>query len=61
MPSRLFIVALCSHAGKGLTSPCLFVVFNCIVVTFQCGILGQVLHLIVLIPGLCRLSNLDKN
>ena len=34
--------ALWSPAGKGLTSWLLFVMFNCVFVTFQCGILGQV-------------------
>ena len=41
MLSRLFIAALWSPEGKGLTSWLLFVVF---------GILGQVWFLIVLIP-----------
>ena len=31
---RLFICALWSHAGKGLTSWLLFVVYNCEIVTF---------------------------
>ena len=39
---RLFIAALWSPAGKGLTSWFPFVMFNCIFVTFTCGILGQV-------------------
>ena len=43
----LFIVALWSPDGKGLTSWLLFVMFNCIFVSFPCGILGQVLYLIV--------------
>ena len=34
----------------------LFAVFDCIFVTFQCGILGQVWYFIVLIPDLCRRS-----
>ena len=51
MFSRLFIVALWSPAGRGL-----FVMFNCVFVTFPCGILGQVWYLIVLIPDLCHLS-----
>ena len=42
MLSRLSIAALWSLAGKGLASWPLFVMFNCIFVTFQCGILGQV-------------------
>ena len=54
MLSRLFIAALWSLAGKGLTSWLLFVMFNCIFVTFPCGILGQEWYLIVSIPDLCR-------
>ena len=38
---RLCIAALWSPAGKGLTSWFLFVMFNCVFVTFPCGILGQ--------------------
>ena len=56
MPSRLFSAALWSLAGKGLTSWLLFVMFNCTFVTFQCGILGLVWYLIVLIPDFCPLS-----
>ena len=56
MLSRLFIVALCSPAGKRLTSWLLFVMFNCVFVTFPCGILGQVWYLIVSIPNLCHIS-----
>ena len=51
-----YIAALWSPAGKGLTSWLLFVMFNCVFVTFPCGILGQVWYLIVSIPDLCRLS-----
>ena len=46
MLSCLFIAALWSPAGKGLTSWLSFVIFNCAFVTFPCGILGQVLYLI---------------
>ena len=53
---RLLIASLLSPAGKGLTSWLLFVIFNCVFVTFPCGILGQVWYLIVLIPDLCCLS-----
>ena len=53
---RLFIAALWSPAGKGLTSCLLFVMFSCVFVTFPCGILDQVWYLIVSIPDLCRLS-----
>ena len=42
MLSRLFITALWSSAGKGLTSWLLFVMSSCDFVTFPCGILGQV-------------------
>ena len=41
MLSRLYIAALWSPAGKGLTSWLLFVTCNCVFVTFPCGILGQ--------------------
>ena len=54
--SRLFIAALWSPAGKGPTYWLLFVMFNCVFVTFPCAILGQVWHLIVSFPHLCRLS-----
>ena len=40
MLSNLFIAALWSPAGEGLTSWLLFVTFNCVFVTFPCGILG---------------------
>ena len=56
MLSRLFIAALRSPAGKGLTAWLLFVMFNYVFVTFPCGILGQVWYLIVSIPDLCRIS-----
>ena len=46
-----------SHAGKGLIAWLSFVMFNCVFVTFQCGILSQVWYLIELIPDLCHLSN----
>ena len=42
MLSPLFIAVLWSPAGKGLTSWLLVVMFNCVLVTFQCGILGHV-------------------
>ena len=48
--------ALWSLAGKGLTYWLSFVMFNCVFVTFPCGILGQVWYLIVSIPDLCCLS-----
>ena len=59
MLSRLFIAALWSPAGKGLTSRLLFVMFNCVFVTFPWGILGQIWCLIVSIPDLCHLSYFD--
>ena len=54
--SPLFISALWSPAGKGLSSWLLFVMFNCVFVTFPCGILGQVWCLTVSIPDHCCLS-----
>ena len=59
MLSCLFIAALWSPTGKGLTSLLLFVMVNYVFVTFPCGILGQVWYLIVLIPDLCRISYFD--
>ena len=56
MLSHLFFAALWSPAGKGLTSWFLLVMFNCVFVTFPCGILGQVWYLIVSIPYLYRLA-----
>ena len=61
MLSRLFIAALWSPAGKGLTSWLLFVMFNCVFDTFPCDLLGQVWYLIVSIPDRCRLSYLNEN
>ena len=53
---RLFIAALWAPAVKRLASWLSFVMFNCVFVTFPCGILGQVWCLIVSIPDLCCLS-----
>ena len=50
MLSRLFMAALWSLAGKGLT------LSHCVFVTLPCDILGQVWYLIVSIPDVCRLS-----
>ena len=44
-----------------LTSWLLFVMFNCVFVTFLCGILGQVWYIIVSILDLCRLSSFNLN
>ena len=55
MLSCLFIAALWSPAGKGLTSCSLVCDVLCVFVTFPCGILGQVWYLIVSIPDLCLL------
>ena len=55
---RLFLDALWSPAGKGLTSWLSFVVSNCVFVTLP-GILGQVWYLIVSIPNICCLSYFD--
>ena len=56
MLSRLLIATLWSPAGKGLTFWLLFVVLDCVVVTFPFGILGQVWYLIVSIHDLCPIS-----
>ena len=56
--SRLYIAALWSPAGNGLTSWLLFVMFNCVFVTFPCGILGQVWYLIVSISDLAAFLTL---
>ena len=56
---RLFIAALWSPAGKGLTSWLLFGNVYCIFITFPCGILGQAWYLIVSFPDLCLLSYLE--
>ena len=56
MLSRLFIAALWSHAGTWLS----FVMFNCVFVTFPCGILGQVWCLVVSIPDLCLISYFSR-
>ena len=58
MLSCLFIAAMWSPAGKGLTSWLSFVMFKCVFVTFPCGILGQVWYLIISISDLCHLSYL---
>ena len=50
---RLFIDALWSPAGKGLTSWLSFVMSNCEVAAFPLDIKGQVWCLIVSIPDLC--------
>ena len=57
--ARLFICALWSPAGKGLTSWFSFVV-STEVYHFPIGILGQVWYLIVSIPDLCILTYFSK-
>ena len=54
--THLFIDALWSPAGKGLTSWLYFVMSYCEVFTFPIGILGQVWCSIVSIPTPCPLS-----
>ena len=53
---HVFASVLWAPAVKGLASWLSFVMFNCVFVTFPCGILGQVWYLIVSIPDLCCLS-----
>ena len=54
--SHAFASVHCCLAVKGLTSWLLLAMFIVCFVTFTCGILGQVWHLIVWFPDLCRLS-----
>ena len=53
--ARLFICALWSPAGKGLTSWLSFVVSS-VSLSLSHGILGQVWYLIVSIPDLCTIT-----
>ena len=53
--ARLFIYALWSPAGKGLTSWLSFVVSS-VSLSLSLGILGQVWYLIVSIPDLCTIT-----
>ena len=39
----------------------LFMMFSCVLVTFPCGVLGQVWYLIISIPDLCLLTYFYKN
>ena len=57
----LFICALWSPAGKGLTSWLSFVVSSVSLSLshFPIGILGQVWYLIVSIPDLCTITYFD--
>ena len=54
--ARLFICALWSPAGKGLTSWLSIVVSNCEFFTFPLVSWVKVWYLIVLIPDLCTLT-----
>ena len=54
--ARLFICALWSPAGKGLTSWLSFVVSTVSLSLSPVGILGQVWYLIVSIPDICTLT-----
>ena len=56
MISCLFIAALWSPAGKGLTLAVLYLMFSCVFVTFPFCVLRQVWYMIVLIPDLCLLT-----
>ena len=52
----LFIAALCSPTGNGLTSWLFVGDVDCIFVTLPCGILGQVMYFNVSFLDCCRLS-----
>ena len=58
--SYVFVRALRSPAGKGLTSWLSFAMSNCEVATFPWVLQGQVWCLIVSIPDLCCLSYFYK-
>ena len=58
--ARLFICALWSPSGKGLTSWLSFVV-STMSLSLSIGILGQVWYLIVSIPDLCTLTYFLRN
>ena len=58
--ARLFICALWSPAGKGLTSWLSFVV-SAVSLSLSHWYLGQVWYLIVSIPDLCNLITFIKN
>ena len=58
--ARLFICALWSPAGKGLTSWLSYVVFT-VSLSLPVGILGRVWYLIVSIPDLCTLTYFECN
>ena len=63
MLSRMFIAALWSPAGKGLTSRLLlvmFIVFLFFFCYFPMWYFGQVCCFIVSFPDLCRLSYFNK-
>ena len=59
--TRVYMIALWSAAGKGLTSLLTFVMSNYDVVTFPCGNPGQMWYLIASIPDLCPLSYFEKH
>ena len=59
--ARLFIDALWSPAGNGLTSWLSFVMSKYEVVAYPIGIMGQVWCLIVSIPDLCPLAYKGKH
>ena len=54
--TRLFVDALWSPAGEGLTSWLSFVMSYCEVFTFPLSIFGHLWYLTVSIPDLCPLS-----
>ena len=60
--SCLIIAALWSPAGKKANLLALLcVMFYCVFITYPCGVLGQVWHLIVSISDLCLLTCFVKD
>ena len=50
------LVVICWERADLLALFVMFVIFNCVFVTFPCDILCQVWYLIVSIPDFCRVS-----
>ena len=57
MSVTFIIVVTCLERACPLAL--LHVMFSCVVVTFPCGVLGQVWYFIASIPDLCLLSYLE--
>ena len=54
LPGHCSLLVICWERANLLAL--LYVVFFCVFVTFLCGVLGQMMYLIVSIPDLCLLT-----